>query len=67
MKRQDLLFAKAVNWADRRAPANNNQAQVHALRVDTLQSITEALDKKAPTGLDREDESYDEPSASGNE
>lgn len=61
------MFAKAVHLADGRAPSKNNQAQVHAVLVATLQSTTEALTKEAPEDFELEAESPDEPSRSGNE
>eukprot|EP00170_Pyropia_yezoensis_P002179 contig_9173_g2183 len=67
LKRQGLVFAKAVSWADRRAPSNTDKAQVHAIRVATLQSITEALTKNASTDFDLETETSTESSGSVHE
>ena len=67
LKRQGLVFAKAVNWADRRAPSKMDKAQVHAIRVATLQSITEALAREAPTDFDLETETSKDSSDPGNE
>lgn len=51
LKRQGLVLAEAVNWADRRTSTKTDTAQVHEVRVAALQSITEALSKVAPTGF----------------
>eukprot|EP00170_Pyropia_yezoensis_P000412 contig_2263_g413 len=67
LKRQGLVLAKAVKRADRRTPTKADKAQVHAVHVATLQSITEALTKEAPTDIDVESETSKESSGSGNE
>eukprot|EP00170_Pyropia_yezoensis_P000529 contig_2672_g530 len=67
LKRQRLVFAKTVNWGDRQAPTMSNKAQVHAVRVAMLQSITEALTKEAPTDIDLATETSKRSSGSGNE
>eukprot|EP00170_Pyropia_yezoensis_P003160 contig_13285_g3167 len=66
-KRQGLVLAKAVKWAIRRAPSKKDKAQVHAIRVATLQSITEALTKEAPADFDLEAETSKESPDPGNE
>eukprot|EP00170_Pyropia_yezoensis_P000216 contig_1425_g217 len=65
LNRQGLVFAKAVNCADRQAPTKTDKAQVHAVRVATLQSITEALTKKARTDFDLATETSKESLGSG--
>lgn len=66
LRRQGLVFAKAVGWADRQSAGRGNQV-VHATRVATLQSITEALSKDAPGEFDLEPEVAEESTGSGNE
>lgn len=67
LQRQGLVFARAVNWADRRTPANPDRAQVHTISVASLQSMTEALTKEAPADFDLEAKTSKEYSGLGNE
>lgn len=66
LRRQGLVFAKAVGWAERQSTGRGNQV-VHTARVATLQSITEALSKNAPAEFDLEPDEAEEPAESGNE
>lgn len=65
--RQGLVLAIAIGWADRRNPGKADRMQAHAVRVATLQSITEAFAKEVPTDFDLEADTPKEPSGSGKE